>query len=266
MLKQKSLKKIILFLSFAFAACAYKVDKNPVRSADLTDTKPKAPLTFQLVETNVLKAKCVECHSNETKNSGKVNLETYGNVIATLSDIKDCVSNGEMPKSPGTPLTAEEKFLLLSWIEQGAPETTPNTDGPPSPSPTPQPAPGPTPAPSPAPPGLPTPTPTPSTQTDPPVAGLEPTFTSINNLIIKAKCLDCHNSNGDASDAPFEQYSDLVSGTVVVPSSPSASSLIAHITLGAKKLMPPAKSKFKPIAPEDVAIISKWIADGAKNN
>ncbi len=244
-MNQPLLKTFTLFGLMCLAGCAYKVDKLTPASP-LTDTKVKAQLTFSLIETNILQAKCIQCHSNTTKNSGKTNLETYASVKAALPQIKDDINEGVMPKSPGTSLTSEEKFLLLEWIQMGAPETAPVVGG------------GDTPVPS--------PTPAPVVIPDPPTPDLQPTFASINTLIFKAKCLDCHNSSGDASDVPFEQYSDIVTGDIVVPGNATKSSLIKHIILGAKKLMPPVKSKYKAIAPEDVAIITQWITAGALNN
>lgn len=234
---------VSLSVSVLAASCAYRVNKSSQQSS-VEEGKAKSPITFNLVESTVLAAKCVQCHSNATKNSGNLNLETYANVVAALPDIKDDIDDGKMPKSPGVLLTDEEKFLLLSWIQMGAPETAPIA----SPVPAQPPAPAPV------------------VTSDPPTPGLQPTFTSINTLIFKAKCLDCHNSNGDASDAPFEQYSDIVSGTIVVPGDATKSSLIKHITAGAKKLMPPPKSRYKSIAPEDIEIITHWITSGALNN
>ncbi len=240
--------KIFIFLSSVFVvACAYRIDKNPAGPYDNIQAKPKAPLTFALIASTVLEAKCLKCHSNATKNSGNVNLETYLNVRAALVDIKDDVISGAMPKAPGMPLSEEEKFLIMQWIRNGAPEVMPV-----EPSPTP----------------IQTPTPAPTPFPDPPTIGLTPNFSSIFELIIKPKCLECHIEHGKANDTPFEKYEDIVTGFIVIPKNPDKSSFIKHITLGAKRLMPPPppKSKYNALAPEDILIIRQWILDGALPN
>ncbi len=244
-MRRKHIEKFILALTLFIAACAYRVDKTQIGNGNTTLGKPKTPLNFAMVEAAVFEAKCCRCHSNETKNSGNLNLETYANVRAALSAIQDDIVSETMPKAPGLPLSEEERVMLLQWIQMGAPEV-----GPVTPTPTPTITPTPTPAPTP----------------DPPTPGLMPTFSSINSLIIRAKCFDCHNANGKASDAPFEKYEDIVAGFIVIPKLPDKSSLLKHILPGAKKLMPPPDSKYNAIAPEDALIIRQWILDGALNN
>ncbi len=109
---------------------------------DGAQDKIKAPLTFALIESAVLETKCIKCHSNSTKNSGNLNLETYANVHAALASIRDEIISGTMPKAPGIALTDLEKFLILKWIQNGAPEVRP-VEPTPTPEPTPMPMPDP---------------------------------------------------------------------------------------------------------------------------
>lgn len=76
---------------------------------------------FAQVFEKVIKTNCFNCHAAPA-NRGGVNLETYANVFASRHEIKFEVENGTMPTKRGTPLTDEQKKMIISWIEQGAPE------------------------------------------------------------------------------------------------------------------------------------------------
>ncbi|MEQ1723304.1 MAG: c-type cytochrome [Pseudobdellovibrio sp.] len=77
---------------------------------------------FAKVYAQVIETNCLKCHSAAGGNSGDVNLETYANVFDKRHEIKFEVENGTMPTKRGTPLTPEQKKLIISWIEQGSPE------------------------------------------------------------------------------------------------------------------------------------------------
>lgn len=81
-----------------------------------------ALITFAKIQSEVLKTNCLQCHSELAGSSGDVNLESYKNVFAKKLQIKAAVESGRMPTSDGTPLTAEQKELILKWIAQGSPE------------------------------------------------------------------------------------------------------------------------------------------------
>ena len=132
------------------------------------------------------------------------------------------------------------------------------------PSPTPSPAPG---APAPAP--TPTPTPTP----------LQPTFLSIRTQIFQVWCAACHSGVGRPPDGGIRldanvPYGELVNAPSagkpaairVVPGDPDGSYLI-HKLEGRSDIVGsrmPSGGPFLP--PADVAVIRRWIADGASNN
>lgn len=81
-------------------------------------------IDFSIVTKYVLQTNCYKCHSDAGGNKGQVNLETYANVMDNLSDVKFDIEMDMMPLAPpkGIPLTDAQKKLILSWIENGAPE------------------------------------------------------------------------------------------------------------------------------------------------
>jgi mono/diheme cytochrome c family protein len=90
--------------------------------------KPIAPLgpTYQSLYENIFLPKCVACHNATTASRG-VRLDTYEYTIQqinlanpTQSRLYQVTSSGKMPKSPSTPLNADELNTLLTWIENGA--------------------------------------------------------------------------------------------------------------------------------------------------
>jgi uncharacterized membrane protein len=252
---------VLGFLGFALIAllsCQYTVDKSE-QNANPSGLQGKLDqqLNFAIVSEQVLKPKCLNCHSNAQKNSGGVNLESFASVRSVLADIKNDIQSGDMPRAPIPPLTDEEKFLVLAWIQIGAPKDSPPVNSIPESSPIPQPDPQATPTPQP----VPTPI-----ERDLPTQGLEPKFSSIYNLIFKTKCLECHQAGGDAELIPFEKYSDIVFGKMVIPNDPEHSILPKHLKPDAKKVMPPIKSKYKILAQEDFDIIIEWIRQGALDN
>jgi uncharacterized membrane protein len=220
-------------------SCEYRIDKSSPESDPSSYQYQKGQqLNFAIVSEQVLKPKCLHCHSDAQKNSGGVNLERFDSVLSELDDISKDIRSGEMPKAPVQPLSLEEKNLLLAWIQMGAPKDSAPINSNPEPTPAP----------------IPTSSPV---ERDIPSVGLEPKFSSIFNLIIKVKCLDCHQAGGDAELIPFEKYSDIVFGKMVIPKDPDHSILPRHLKPNAKKVI---------LAEEDYNIIIDWIQQGAQDN
>jgi uncharacterized membrane protein len=76
---------------------------------------------FATIQSEIIKPNCVMCHSGTSGNQGGVNLETYASVKTFSSRIKDTIVKGTMP--PGRPLAKNQQQALISWIDNGAPET-----------------------------------------------------------------------------------------------------------------------------------------------
>lgn len=79
------------------------------------------PISFALVFERVFAPNCVSCHGQR----GGVNLETYDNVFANRQAIVDAVDGGFMPPRSRSPLSPEQKELLMRWIQSGAPFSNP---------------------------------------------------------------------------------------------------------------------------------------------
>jgi mono/diheme cytochrome c family protein len=165
---------------------------NPAGQPPTTGPSPQPPepqppasglvLSFENVSKQVFRPSCTSCHGTK----GGVNLETYQATIESLQPVKDAVSSGDMPPRSRPVLTDSQKTLLLDWIAKGAPEFTAPVPGP-----------------------LPTPVPTPQ----PPVP-LEPTFTSLNRIIFRPRCVSCHSPGGRAEWLPLDSWAAIVSGEV----------------------------------------------------
>ncbi|OGT84307.1 MAG: hypothetical protein A3G96_03915 [Gammaproteobacteria bacterium RIFCSPLOWO2_12_FULL_52_10] len=99
--------------------------------------------------------------------------------------------------------------------------------------------------------------------------------------ILAANCSDCHTTGGEGynkSGFNVTNYENLMKGTkfgpVIVPGNSASSplyQLISHAT-DVKIQMPPhhkealAEGRREPLPDAQIAIIGKWIDQGAKNN
>ncbi len=95
---------------------------------------------------------------------------------------------------------------------------------------------------------------------------VEPNFLSIRDNIIVPKCIKCHNTQGKASDVPFESYEDLISGvmyTTVISGQPDESSFYTSLLADASKRMPPKSSSIQPLSDEQILSVRIWIENGA---
>jgi uncharacterized membrane protein len=83
-----------------------------------------ADLNFNNLNQKIFKTACVKCHSV----SGGVDMRSYDTIKANIGKIAIAVlATQSMPKN-GT-LTADQLSLLSAWINAGAPELSPGTDG-----------------------------------------------------------------------------------------------------------------------------------------
>lgn len=169
------------------ASCNYKIQKVP--STDEILKPESAALSFDAVYKAVIEPRCIECHSNAHGNKGKVNLETYAQVLAQLKDVKLSIEDGSMPKDR-SPLTADEKSIILYWISIGAPEFE-NSEPTPLPSPTPEP-----------------------TEPVEPITVLD--FKTVFNAVIDPACLKCHSNPENDGDVNLETYQEVFKHRVMI--------------------------------------------------
>ena len=84
--------------------------------------------------------------------------------------------------------------------------------------------------------------------------------------IFKASCISCHKPDKKKGKLDMTTYADLMKGGkqgVPVKAGDPAKSLMVEMISGSEPEMP---EKGDPLKPEQVALISRWIKEGAKQN
>lgn len=91
-----------------------KVPQTPVPTA----TPIALAANFQSLRANVFLKKCYTCHINRT-----IKLDTFASVSGAITNqnLRGRVDGGTMPPATAPQLTAQEKSVLLQWIDAGAP-------------------------------------------------------------------------------------------------------------------------------------------------
>jgi len=87
--------------------------------------------------------------------------------------------------------------------------------------------------------------------------------------ILSAKCFACHGPDSQDRDADYRMdtkegaFADLGGYHAIIPGDPDNSEIIKRVISDDEdKLMPPPKHK-KPITQEEIALLKRWIAEGA---
>ncbi len=97
-------------------------------------------------------------------------------------------------------------------------------------------------------------------------------FTKVILPVLRKNCAVCHNAERMSGDLNVTTFASLIAAgdgvneNVIVPNDPVESLLIKRIKLPLddKQHMPP---KRRPqMTPEEIALLTKWVADGAKEN
>lgn len=259
-----------LFLLISCEYTKFKKETNLTKNLPKLSKEEMDQLSFQKVFNEVLDPYCLSCHRD-----GKVPLNNYSQVFATLSDIHDSVFvKGTMPKKKVLPI--RERSILFAWIDSGAPELGKKPTAPPPP--------------------------------------IEPTYSSIRERIFNVRCGNCHNPqskecqsigksnpiataveadeevdegsqveedghNGESCHIELGIYNELVNGQeeriqkeLVLPKDPENSGLMFAIRTKdeegnkVKPKMPPKKHGYSPLSDEEIEAIRKWIEDGALDN
>jgi mono/diheme cytochrome c family protein len=182
-------------------------------------------LSFDYVYQNVFQPKCVSCHDK----SDRVNLQSYDEILPRLADIKRTVFIIKtMPKQGH--LNDEQKAILWTWLDRGAPKETLNKSGTPL----------------------------------PPAAQLTATFESISKLVFEEKCVSCHSAGKSAKRILLDKQSLLNSPLeLVIPNNPDESGLVLAIERNDSNRMPPAKEGFAKLSDLEITAIRTWINNGA---
>lgn len=181
-------------------------------------------LSFDYVFQNVFQPKCLSCHDK----SEKINLQSYDDILPHLADIKRTVFLiKSMPKQGH--LSDEQKAILWTWLERGAPKESLKTVAP-----------------------------------LPPTVQLTATFESISKLIFEVKCLSCHSAGKSAKRIPLDKQSLLDSPLeLIIPNNPDESGLVLAIERNDSNRMPPAKDGYAKLSDLEINAIRTWINNGA---
>lgn len=275
-MQSKFMKKILktinvvgLILSIFLTACNYTINK---KTPQLTfNQKPDAHknytniISYDEVRALVFKSSCIKCHGT----SGNVNLESYGETIKHLDKIYvTTLIQRTMPKNKI--LSNESISILQQWFDQGTLEHIPYNQEP-------KPRTGdssesthpvPTLTPTPIPPGQ-TPLPNPIESPMPSVLPLAPNYDSIVENVFKMSCFDCHSEANAALKAKGLRLTKEILLTspkeLVIPGNPDESGLVIALERTDHDRMPPQKEGYSKESAEVIAVIRKWIENGAKD-
>lgn len=212
------------------------------------------PLSFESVQP-IFQARCKRCHEAGTRNS----LATYQDILRLRNTVRDEVFHDEMPDDG--PLAADQKVLLLAWLDAGAQENSSDvfacdrdTDGKAGTDPGSTPEPNPNPEPTPV-----------TTPTPPPRVPRNVTYTELNAKIFDKKCLTCHIFMEPAEKYDFSSYAAIKSLTELYDTAnPRNSRMILAVEKRGPGQMPPVRSRIAPLTPDEVQDVVDWIAGGFK--
>jgi uncharacterized membrane protein len=218
-----SLSFLFIFLMSFLNGCNYLVSQGKAADpAGATSQGQKAEVGFQMVFQKVIGPRCTECHSDRAGNLGAVNLETYANTLALLQEIRDDIMTSRMPKNR-PPLNAEEKQMLLAWIDAGGPLEAPGSAGEPVPNPTPTPAPVPS---------------------EPEMLN----YQLVDQQVLRPRCIGCHSeAGGNRGGINLESFENVFKEKGFIKDA---------VVSG---VMPPRR----PLSDEQKRVLLNWIDQGA---
>jgi hypothetical protein len=230
--------RLSIFSLLALFACNETVIKHSSSPNINSSTCGAQPISFASVNTQIFIRNCTVngCHAG-----GSLNLTTYEGVRANLAQVKDSVLGNRMP--PMGPLSVQDKELLVTWINQGAPlraedaviDCLPNeSEVNPEPEVEPQPEPL-----------------------------LQPTYESLKIEVFAQNCLGCHGAGSRIGDfASYEAITGSGQSDLFNREDPGRSEFVLRLVAEGNGLMPPPRSGLAPLSPEVVEVIKTWISNG----
>lgn len=243
---------LILAIVLSVAACNYRKMKNegdnlPFENLDCT------PVSFAKVATEVFgtgpsnPGRCLGCHNSGFDISGMgIVVDDYPQAFAARNSINNAIQSGSMPK--GAPLNGALKKMVLTWVQQGAPERDEQAILDPR-----------------CPPAQANPDPVvpPVDPIDdpviPPALTLTPDFESLNVEVFSKRCNSCHREFANRYD--FTNHGRLVETSMglFAGATPEDTTFVKSLLPGAKFPMP---LKGTPLSDEQVKVIIEWIKLG----
>lgn len=230
-------KSIAWLLLILCISCTFQRDKAGNDSSTFFESPSCTPLSFAQIQNEIFgtpanaQGKCLFCHQ---VGSSLIALNSYDAVKSRLGQIEDSVRNNRMPKN--SPLSADKKRLLFSWIQQGSPEladptkVSENCDSGKDPVPSPNPTP----------------------------VLIEPNYESLRQNIFASRCLGCHDDSGIFSLYDFSSYESIVNYQKLfeLPADGSESRFVKALVSGS---MP---KNGTPLIADQIEVIRQWVALG----
>lgn len=221
---------ILIIFSLSMVGCYYSAvnyTKDDENQKYNLPTEKISELSYAVLAQKIFIPKCVSCHGT----SGNISLENYGDITRYKDLIKKSVFvEKTMPKRGK--LSDEELAYLWNWIKMDIPEF-------------PQ-----------------------SGVNEPPVEAepLIATFASIDKNVFQVSCKDCHNPTGTGKRVALDKESLINSPLeLVIPGNPDESGMIISFERSDDKRMPPSKEGYAALSDQAIAVIRKWIENGAKD-
>ncbi len=124
---------LLVFTAAVLSSCNYNDVKNiSSRTGKAADGSGRdepgidVGIDFEIVKTFVFESACIKCHGPTLARAG-LRLDTFEATFPNISAIRAEVEGGTMPPPPprGATLSAEQKAMLMAWIDTGATETRP---------------------------------------------------------------------------------------------------------------------------------------------
>lgn len=251
--------KILPALSVLFlitASCNKYIDKSDGQERDIPPVSRSQykSFSFDLVFSQVIGPRCLECHSTEKKD--QPDLTSYSKVMRFVkpgdpfnSDLYLSLAGvtGDMPMKR-SPLGVNQRALIKLWIASGAPQSAGQGQEPPD---------------------LPDLPPPPVKEVQ-----VKATYSSLNANVFVPYCLECHQprpskNKGPAGGLDLTTYESAIASRaedddslIIVPGQPDQSSLVEVMQKGT---MP--RPNTAPRLSKNVAdALAEWIKNGAKND
>ncbi|MCB0414783.1 MAG: hypothetical protein KDD50_10645 [Bdellovibrionales bacterium] len=186
---------------------------------------------LQVSALNILNTNCVGCHG-EIGSGGVSRITDVKGLLATGLIVDKDASQGRLLASiregsmpPSGPLGASDLQTLEDWVNQGVGANV---------------------------------------EVNLPQVKLEPTFSSISQLILQPKCTACHGSVKAVDGIRLDSYDRVFAKAEMVKlGNPQESKLYKSVHSGE---MPPRSDGYQPLTGEEQSAIYTWIQNGALNN
>ncbi|MEQ1664002.1 MAG: hypothetical protein ABL927_01345 [Bdellovibrionales bacterium] len=221
---QNTEKLLLLVACILLSACGNYIEQTDSQSQISKEAQQKLASNFVSVKQFVFSARCTSCHQQ---------YNNYRGVIRELSAIRSAVVSNRMPKTGG-PLSDEQRNVLLTWIDGGAPE---HIGGPNMPN--------------------------------EPVQ-LAPNWSSLSENVFVPKCLVCHNPQGQAKfldlssrQIIFDNRNRIfANGKKLIDIDVPDKSYLLEIVNDNEEPMPPIESNITRLTEVEISTINDWIGLG----